>query len=188
MRNVILQEFVSIDGLAAGPQGSVDFIPAATQNDPSLDRHQIKLTDSVDLILLGRVTYEMFSSYWPNQTKEDDPAAEVLNHTPKLVFSRTLERAPWGRYAEAKVERRDAAEAVAKLKQEKGKDMIVWGSLSGARARRKAGLIDRYELIVCPVVLGGGTPLFGDGVAERELKLQETTAFDRGGVALAYAP
>jgi dihydrofolate reductase len=188
MRKVILQEFVSIDGLAAGPKGNVDFIPAATQNDPSLDRHQLELTDSVDLILLGRVTYEMFAGYWPNQTKEDDPAADVLNETPKLVFSKTLKRAPWGKYAEARVEPGDAAEVVARLKQEPGKDMMLWGSLSVARALTKAGLIDRYELVVCPVVLGDGTPLFGDEISEREFKLQETMAFDRGGVALAYAP
>ena len=188
MRQVILQEFVSIDGLAAGPKGSVDFIPVATQNDASLDRHQLQLTDSVDLILLGRVTYEMFAGYWPNQTKDDDPAADVLNKTPKLVFSRTIRRAPWGKYAEARVERRDAAETVAKLKKAQGKDMILWGSLSVARSLAKAGLIDRYELIVCPVVLGDGTPLFGHEASGRELKLKEATAFDRGGVALAYVP
>ena len=188
MRNVILQEFVSIDGLAAGPNGSVDFIPAATRDDSSLDRHQLQLTKSIDLILLGRVTYEMFTGYWPNQTTKDDPAADVLNQTPKLVFSRTLKRAPWGKYAEAKVVRDDPAETVRKLKRESGKEMIVWGSLSIARALHQAGLIDRYELFALPVVLGSGIPLFGEEVSQRELKLKEVTAFDRGAVVLKYVP
>jgi dihydrofolate reductase len=106
--------------------------------------------------------------------------------TPKIVFSKTLERATWGKYAEAKVVRTSATEAVKRLKEQPGKDMVMWGSLSLARSLMKAGLIDQYRLVVCPVVLGKGAPLFGDDAPKLELRLQETKPFDRGEVLLEY--
>jgi dihydrofolate reductase len=187
MRKVILQEFVTIDGLAAGPNASVDFIPAWTRDDRSFEQHQLRFTETIDTILLGRVTYGMFAGYWPNATTETDKAADALNLTPKLVFSKTLDRAPWGKYAEAKVVKTGAAETVAKLKELPGKDMVLWGSISLARSLMKAGQIDQYQLVVLPVVLGRGTPLFGDDAPELDLKLQETKSFDRGQVVLTYA-
>jgi dihydrofolate reductase len=74
MRNVILQEFVSLDGLAAGPNGSVDFVPASTQGDHSFGERQMGFMDSIDTILLGRVTYQMFAGHWPNVTAECEVA------------------------------------------------------------------------------------------------------------------
>jgi dihydrofolate reductase len=88
MRQVILQEFVSLDGLAAGPK-------------------------TIGTILPGRVTYRMFADYWPTATTDTDKAADMLNETPKIVFSKTLNRAPWGKWAQATVVKTDAAEAVA---------------------------------------------------------------------------
>ena len=184
MRQLILQEFVSLDGMAAGPNASVDFIPAATRDDTSFEQHQLRLAETIDTILLGRVTYQMFANYWPTATTQEDKAADMLNLTPKIVFSKTLDRAPWGKWPEAKVVRTDAAEAVARLKAQPGKNMVVWGSISLVQSLMKADLIDQYQLVVCPVVLGGGTPLFGD--ATPKLELQQTTPFDRGEVALKY--
>lgn len=93
MRNVILQEFVTLDGLAAGPNDSVDFVPASTQGDQSFGQRQLDFMDSVDTILLGRVTYTMFAGYWPKVTSgEDKPFADKLNAIPKVVFSRSLDR------------------------------------------------------------------------------------------------
>jgi dihydrofolate reductase len=188
MRRVILQEFVSLDGLAAGPNASLDFVPAATRDDRSFEEHQLRFAGTIDTILLGRVTYGMFSAYWPTQTTDTDKAADMLNMTPKVVFSKTLDQAPWGRWAEARVVETDAAEAVARLKAQPGKDMALWGSLSLARSLMKAGLIDQYQLVVCPLVLGSGTPLFGGGAPRLALKLLESRQFDRGAVMLKYAP
>jgi dihydrofolate reductase len=188
MRQVILQEFVTLDGLAAGPNGNVEFVPEYTNGDPSVDEYQLRFTDTIDTILLGRVTYQMFADYWPKTTNDDDPASDVLNQTPKLVFSKTLDRAPWGEWPEAKVVKADAAEAVARLKAQPGKDMVLWGSISLARSLMQAGLIDQYKLVVCPVVLGGGTPLFSAGAAGLVMKLLDTQRFDRGAVVLTYAP
>ncbi len=186
MRQVILQEFVSLDGLAAGPNASVDFIPAATKDDHSFEQHQLQLAKTIDTILLGRVTYQMFAGYWPTATVETDKAADMLNLTPKVVFSKTLDQAPWGKWAGGRVVKTDAAEAVATLKAQPGKDMVLWGSISLARSLTKAGLIDQYHLVVCPVVLGSGTPLFRDHAPMLDLKLQEARTFDRGEVALKY--
>jgi len=186
MRQVILQEFVTLDGLAAGPNASVDFVPAATRDDQSFEQHQLRFAETIDTILLGRVTYGMFASYWPTATTDTDKAADMLNTTPKVVFSKTLDRAPWGKWAEASVVKTDAAEAVAKLKAQSGKDMVLWGSISLARSLIKAGLIDQYQLVVCPLVLGSGTPLFDGGAPGLELKLLETKSFDGGAVVLKY--
>jgi dihydrofolate reductase len=115
-----------------------------------------------------------------------DKAADMLNKTPKIVFSKTLDQAPWGKWAEARVVKTDAAEAVARLKAQPGKDMVLWGSLSLARSLTKAGLIDQYQLVVCPIVLGKGTPLFDDQAPQLDLALREARPFDRGEVALKY--
>ena len=186
MRKLILQDFVSLDGYASGPNGNVDFVPATTQGDQSFDQAQLEFTKTIDTILLGRVTYQLFADYWPNATTEDDKVADVLNLTPKIVFSKTLDRAPWGKYAEAKIIKTSAVDAVRKLKEQPGKDMVLWGSISLAQSLMKAGLIDRYQIVVCPITLGAGTPLFGDKAPKLELKLQETKTFDRGEVELTY--
>jgi dihydrofolate reductase len=186
MSNVILQEFVSLDGLAAGPKDSVDFIPASTKGDRAFGERQMGFLDSIDTILLGRVTYEMFAGYWPNVTSGDDkPFADKLNAIPKVVFSRTLARAPWGEWNDARIVKSAAGKEVAKLKQAAGKGMVIWGSISLAQSLINDGLIDEYQLIVCPVVLGSGKPLFRDGDS-LDMKLLKTKSFDRGAVLLAY--
>src|SRR5688572_29085027 len=187
MKKVILQEFVSVDGHAAGPGDSVDFVPASTQGDERFGHRQMEFLDSVDTILLGRVTYEMFAGYWPNVTAgADKPFADKLNAIPKVVFSRTLDRAPWGSYPDAKLVKTSAAKEVANLRQGSGKDMVIWGSISLAQSLMNDELIDEYQLIVCPVVLGSGRPLFPNEDSVN-MKLLTTQSFDRGSVLLAYA-
>ena len=186
MRNVILQEFVSVDGQATGRNGSVDFIPQSTNGDQSFGRRQIQFMESIDNILLGRVTYQMFAQYWPGVTSgEDKPFADRINSTPKVVFSRTLGHAPWGSFEGALIARGSPEDEVSRLRREPGKEMVVWGSLSLAQTLIRNGLIDRYELIICPTVLGEGRPLFAN-TPPLGLKLITTTSFDRGTVLLAY--
>jgi dihydrofolate reductase len=187
MRNVILQEFVTLDGLAAGPHGKVDFVPRATKDDRSFGAEQMRLLETVDTILLGRVTYQLFAGYWPNITSGEEKAfADKLNATPKIVFSKSLERAPWGNWQEATIVRTSAADEVVKLKRQAGKDLVIWGSISLAQSLLKDGLIDDYRLVVCPMVLGDGRPLFG-GTDERDLRFLEAKHFDRGAVMLTYS-
>lgn len=187
MRRVILQEFVSLDGLAAGPKNSVDFVPRATKGDRSFGDEQVKLIDSVDTILMGSVTYRLFSGYWPNVTNgEEKPFADKVNATRKIVFSSTLSSAPWGAWEEAAVVRGSAAKAVASLKQQSGKDLVLWGSISVAQALMTEGLIDEFRLVLCPVVLGEGRPLFRDGTGAYELRFRDAKTFDKGAVLLTY--
>ena len=184
MKNVILQEFVSVDGFAAAADGNVDFIPASNQGDQPFGQHQMKFIDSIDTILLGRVTYEMFADYWPNVTSGDDKAfADKINATPKLVFSKTLKSAPWGKWDNATVVKGSASTEIAKLRASSGKGMVIWGSISLAQSLMTDGLIDEYQLFVCPVTLGAGRPLFS---GKTDMKLVRTQAFDRGTVLLAY--
>jgi dihydrofolate reductase len=189
MRKVILQEFVTLDGLAAGPNNSVDFVPASTRGDRSFGEEQTALLDAIDAILLGRVTYQLFADYWPKVSDRDEkPFADKLNAIPKVVFSRTLDRAPWGRFAPARVVSTSPAQEVATLKQQPGKQMIVWGSISLAQSLINARLIDEYRLVICPVVLGSGRPLFLDKVPALKMKLLIARTHDLGAVTLTYAP
>jgi dihydrofolate reductase len=187
MRKVILQEFVTLDGLAAGPNNSVDFVPTSTRGDQSFGREQFKLMDTIDTILLGSVTYRMFADYWPKVTEgEDKPFADKLNGIPKIVFSKTLDSAPWGDWEEAKIVKNSAAEEIAKIKQQSGKDMVIWGSISLAQSLINEGLIDEYRLVMCPVVLGSGRPLFLNKVHSLDMRLVEARTFDLGTVQLKY--
>src|SRR5688572_32823900 len=143
MRKVILQEFVTLNGLAAGPGDSVDFIPASTSGDRSFEQNQMGFIDSLYAILLGRVTYEMFAQYWPSVASGDDkPFADRLNAIPKFVFSKSLDRAPWGSWEAARVVKESAAEEVARMKREPGKNMVLWGSISLAQSLMSQGVID----------------------------------------------
>jgi dihydrofolate reductase len=189
MRKVILQEFITLDSLAAGPNDSVDFVPASTKGDKSFGREQVKLMNTVDTILLGRKTYQMFAGYWPKVTKGKEKAfADKLNSLPKIVFSNTLESAPWGDWEEAEIVRNEATKEIAKLKRRSGKDMVIWGSISVAQSLIKEGLIDEYRLVMCPVILGSGRPLFmdKDKIEAFGLKLLEAKKFDLGAVQLKY--
>jgi dihydrofolate reductase len=187
MRKVILQEFLTLDGLAAGPNDNVDFVPASTEGDKSFGEEQVKLMDSIDTILLGRVTYQMFAGYWPNVTKGKEKAfADTLNSIPKIVFSRTLDAAPWGDWEAAKVVSNPPVEEIKKLKRKSGKNMVIWGSISLAQSAIRAGLIDEYRLVMCPVVLGSGRPLFLNKVDAFGMKLLEMQSFDLGAVQLLY--
>jgi dihydrofolate reductase len=189
MRKVILQEIVSLDGYAAGPNGDVNFIPASTRGDQRWGAEQTALFDTVDTLLLGRVTYEFFSQFWPSITEgEQKQFADKFNGVSKVVFSRTLERAPWGNWPEGKIVRGNPADEVAKLKKQPGKNMLVSGSISIGQALSEANVVDEYHIIVCPVLVGGGRPLFRDASTGRQLELIEAHGLDRGAVSLRYRP
>jgi dihydrofolate reductase len=189
MRKVILQEFVSLDGLAVGPNNSVDFIPASTQGDSSFGEEQVALMNQIDTLLLGRITYSMFAGYWPNVTEGPEKEfADKFNGVPKVVFSKTLARAPWGNWNEARIVRGNPADEVATLKQQAGRDMLVSGSITLAQSLIDNGLVDEYRLVICPLVLGDGRPLFRDKVAPILMKLASAKALDRGAVSSVYRP
>lgn len=191
MGKVVVQQFVTLDGYAAGPNGELDFVTesgaAADPTSGPFVEKQLAFIESLDTILLGAVTYAMFAAYWPEQTTETQAIADALNATPKVVFSSTLESAPWGSWEPARVVSGNAAEEVRRLKAEPGMDMVVWGSLALSDALMREGLVDEYRLQVCPVVLGRGKRLFEDGLDMQWLTRLETETYDEM-IAVRYAP
>lgn len=136
--------------------------------------------------MLGRTTYEMFAGYWPTATGDDKPFADKLNATPNIVFSKTLDRAPRGSWDEATISRDDRARRFPRLREQEGKDLLVWGSLTLVHSLANARLVDEYQLWLLPLVLGGGRPLFAEGVGSIDLSLLEAKTSDKGATLLSY--
>ena len=161
MRKLILEEWVSLDGYVTDKNGGLDFFTNLTpdQNKYS-DKDQLKFLETVDTILLGRKTYELFVDFWPDATTDKEVIADKLNEIPKIVFSNTITKAPWGKWPEASVINGKAAAAIKKLKALPGKNMVMWGSISLAQSLIKENLIDEYHIQLCPVLTGGGQRSF----------------------------
>jgi dihydrofolate reductase len=187
MRRLILEEWLSLDGFAADRSERLDFFPA-TETDHYSDRDQLKFLDSVDTILLGRRTYELFVGFWPAASSDREIIADRLNELPKLVFSNTLTEAPWGKWPPARVVRGDAVGEIRRLKERDGKHMVLWGSLSLAQTLIAAGLVDEYQLQVCPTIVGAGRRLFPDLDGYTRLRRVSVRTYDTGVVFLHYEP
>lgn len=187
MRKLILQEWISLDGFAAGPAENLDFMSSGELNTYS-DGDQTALIEEFDTIILGANTYRLFSQYWPGVTTDEEVIADKLNATPKVVFSKTLDRAPWGKWPAAEIVREDAAANIRYRKQQAGKDMVLWGSIALAQSLIRANLIDEYQLRICPSVLGGGRPLFPNGKSLPDLTLKSTKIYPSGLILACYTP
>jgi dihydrofolate reductase len=184
MRKVIASEMISLDGFFAGPKGDLSWHVV----DEEYRRFAVDLLNSADMLVFGRVTYELMVSYWPTETAvRDDPVvAEKMNTLPKIVFSRTISNVAWGKWGNARLAKEDLREAIAALKQEPGKDLLVLGSGQIVSALARAGLLDEYWLFVAPVVLGSGKPFFQDAHERVRFKLIETQQLRSGVVLLRY--
>ena len=169
------------------PEWGIGFFTQLTpeQNTYS-DADQLKFLDTVDIILLGRKTYELFVDFWPGATTDKEVIADRLNETRKIVFSNTITKAPWGQWAEAAVEGGDAVETIRKLKLLPGKNMVIWGSITLAQSLMKENLIDEYHIQLCPVLTGGGRPLFTPHINADRLNLAEVRHYNTGTVFLNY--
>ncbi len=188
MRKVIMFNRVSVDGFFAGPNGEIDWFVV----DPELDKalHEMGQPDAVapDTVLLGRVTYQLFESVWPkiaadpNAPKEARTTADELNRMTKVVFSKTLKEVSW---ENTRLVNGDVAKEVARLKQEKGSDILIFGSGTIVQQLTAGGLIDEYLFAVTPVILGAGKSLF-NGVKKLDLVLLEARNFKSGNVLLHY--
>jgi len=159
MRKVIFQEWLSMDGYAADANGSVTFIESTTLNKYS-DLDQLTWLDNIDTILLGANTYRLFVDFWPTATNDQEVIADKLNSIPKIVFSKSMSKASWGKWTDATIINTDAVKALKDLKTKAGKNIVLWGSISLAQSFMKANLIDEYQLRIVPVLLGAVTLLF----------------------------
>lgn len=184
---ITLEQIVSADGFAAEPDGGMRFVEATTPADDLADEAQLAMLESIDAILLGRTTYEMFADYWPTADPALERVASTINRLPKLVVSSTLERAPWGD-GEIEIVRPEpsAADAVGGIEARFG-SVIVWGSLQLADALLEAGLVTRLRLRTCPVLIGDGRRFTPPGLGRRMLRLTSSTALPSGHVVTEYA-
>jgi dihydrofolate reductase len=179
MRRLFWQMNVTLDGFMEGPDRELDY--TAGFQDPDFDRYASEMLQSIDAVLLGRRTYQLFAGYWPSAT---GPDAERLNALPKVVFSRTLKQVDWNN---SRLVNGNVAEEVTRLKQQRGKEIALFGSADLASSLMRHGLIDEYRILVTPVVLGSGTPMFRNVEARLALKLLKAETWSSGMVALYYA-
>jgi class 3 adenylate cyclase/dihydrofolate reductase len=188
MRRVIASEFVTLDGVmeAPGHEEHQDGRNAWALLGASEDQQRFKAEElfAASAILLGRVTYQIFATFWPS-APGDPEFASRMNSIEKYVVSTTLKEAEWNNTV---ILRGDIAEEVSKLKQQRGGDIVIYGSADLVNALMKHDLIDEYRLLVFPVVLGSGKRLFRDESDTSHLRLVGTRAFSSGIVLLSYQP
>jgi dihydrofolate reductase len=186
MRNLIVTEFLSIDGVfqAPGPDGSGFKYEGWTfpyANDEFMEFKSEELKAS-DTLLLGRVTYDGFAKAWPQHS--GDWFSDKFNAMPKYVVSKTLKKADWNN---SHIISENVVEEVKKLKEGSGGDIAVHGSGELARFLMKHNLVDQFNLLVYPVILGTGKRLFADA-EKKDLKFIKVTPFKTGVVLLKYQP
>jgi dihydrofolate reductase len=183
MRKVKAFIFITLDGYFAGDEGDISWHNHGREEN----EYAVRAMSAGDILLFGRVTYEMMQSYWPTpMAKMNDPVvAEGMNKSEKMVFSKTLKEVSW---ENSTLLKEDAVEEIRKLKLTPGKDMTLLGSGNILTQLADHGLIDEYQVMVDPVVIGSGSRLF-EGISQQlNLKLITSTAFKSGVVLLCYLP
>jgi dihydrofolate reductase len=188
MRRVVAAEYLTVDGVMQDPGGVGEIEHGGWSNpyfDDELAAYQTDQLFASDALLLGRVTFEGFAAAWPAQEEAEGEFGVRMNTLPKYVASRTLEAPlPWnGTLLEG-----DVAEAVANLKEQPGRNLLIYGSGELVGALHSNGLIDEYRLMVFPVTLGIGKRLFEEGADRRDLKLTDAKMTGAGVALLTYGP
>ena len=184
MRKFIVQQWVTVDNIAAEEDGGLSFVSGEpfSENDTSAFKASVMgFIDSVDTMILGANTYVQSKGYWPYAVEQGE-YGEKLNNLTKFVASSKLEDAPWGDFPAATVTR-DPAATIRELKEQNGKDIWLWGSLNLMHSLLDAGLVDEVRMLVCPASRGKGTRVFEDS---QDLKLIEATSFENGVALLRY--
>jgi len=193
MRKIVVFMNLTLDGVMQAPgrpdedrRGGFEHggwaLPYA---DPEMGKVAMQSMSGTDGILLGRRTYEDFYAVWPNRT-DGNPFTAVLNKTEKFVASRTLhEPLPW---VNSTLLEGDVAEAVARLKEQPGKDIVVLGSRDLVQSLVRCNLIDEYVLQIHPLILGSGRRLFNDSGSRAALKLIDTKTTSTGVMIATYQP
>ena len=180
MRKLIVQSSVSLDGFVAPAKGAPDH--RSEPEDPALKQRKLDWLGHTGTHLMGRVTYEEMAAHWPDS---GDDYAAPMNDLPKVVFSKTLQDASWN---DTSIARGELAEEISALREEPGGDIVAWGGASFVQALSRAGLVDEYRLVINPVALGDGLPLFKDLPAPVSLQLIEATTYATGAALHIYRP
>jgi dihydrofolate reductase len=182
MRQLIVSEWMTLDGVFDADTMKQWFEPYHSEGRAECIREGILASDA---LLIGRTTYEMFAAYWPTQKNNEMGTADKLNSMPKYVVSSTLKKAEWNN---STIIKDDIVKAVATLKQQPGRDILVPGSATLVQALMEGDLVDEYRLLVQPHIMGSGKRFFMDGMATTKLTLVKTHTLDLGVVALCYRP
>lgn len=193
MRNLSLCMMTTLDGMIARPNRDLEWFRA----DPEFEAAMIDFLRSLDGMLFGRIAYQELAQFWPTAGTDDPGAApggftsdanriefaRLMNTIPKLVVSRSLTDLEWG---PGRVLQGDLGKSVEALKREPGRDLVLFAGASAAAELMRRDLFDEYRLLVHPIVLGRGIPLFANLSEERALELVETRRFPCGVVLLRY--
>lgn len=184
MRKLTVFNSVSLDGYFSDSHGDMSW---AHRQDGEWGAFVSENASGGGVLVFGRVTYDLMAGYWPTAAAlQGNPVvAERMNNLPKIVFSRTLDRASWNN---TRLIKGDIVAATRQLKREPGPDMVILGSGSIVAQLTDARLIDEYQLVLCAVVLGGGRTMF-EGVRHKlDLALKQARTFGNGNVVLWYEP
>ena len=196
MRKLILKMSMSLDGFVSGPSGEVDWMPRSQSEDGAA--WVLETLSQAGIHAMGSRSYRAMANYWPTST---DPMAAPMNKIPKVVFTRqersdlhavvspaqapSRAQASW---ASPRVAQGDLADEIDRLKEEPGGDILAHGGAGFARSLVRLRLVDEYRLLIHPVALGSGSPLFSDLQGPLNLELVSTSSFRAGVVAHVYRP
>ena len=175
MRKIVASMLMALDGVVENPQWTVQFRSEESQ------QYKIDELFASDALLLGRRTYQDFAAAWTGAT---GAYGERINRMPKYVPTTTLQEAEWN----ATLIKDTVGEAVTRLKQEPGQDILIFGSVDLIHSLMQEDLIDEYRLMVFPIVVGNGKRLFYDESQQKEFKLVQSRTFGSGVVVLTYEP
>jgi dihydrofolate reductase len=185
MRKLKLQVQLSVDSFIAGPHGEMDWM--TFDWDEEISQYVQAITDPVDCIVLGRKLAEGFIPHWAAVAADADhpelAAGQKFSETPKVVFTRALDRSEWANTVLAKG---DLVDEITRLKDQAGGDIIAYGGASFVSALIRHDLIDEYHLFVNPVALGTGMPIFKALASPHRFVLETATAFTCGIVLIRY--
>ena len=187
MTTINVFDHITLDGHYAGPNGEIDWFKSIKKN-AALDKYLKGQATGGGSLMMGRTTYQMMESYWPTPEaiKTDPNMAKVMDHSPKIVFSKSLKKVEEGpNWKNIRLVHDIDRKQILELK--KKDDFTILGSGSIVQQLANLGLIDTYQLLIVPIVLGAGKPLF-KGVRTTELKLLESKSFDNGIVIAKYKP
>ncbi len=184
MRKLIVFNLISLDGFFAGVDGNIDWHMV----DDEFNKFAAEQTSNFGTIIFGNTTYTLFEEYWPKAlidpatSADDRKIAQIIDDIDKIVFSKTRDKTTW---RNSKLLNDIVPGEINKLKEEDGKDMVIFGSGTIVEQMANLDLIDEYRLLVNPVILGQGKPMFKN-VNQKQLELINTRRFANGNVLLTY--
>lgn len=187
MRKIIVFNLVTVDGFFAGPNGEIEW----HNYDDEMGAYSLKQMKSLSALIFGRTTYELMAGYWPtsNGIKSEPVVARIMNSIPKIVFSEMMEEVTDGAlWKNVTVCHEIKSQKIIKMKEQEGGDIAIFGSGTIVQQFTNLGLIDEYRLVVNPLILGNGKPLFKEIKNQLNLRLINTKVFKNGNILLCYEP